>query len=138
MPEQNLPAELYWLTLTILMTALMWLPYIFNRLREQGAGNALWDPQGKTATGIAWADRMMRAHQNAVENLIVFAPLVLALQQVGISTPLTVTACMIYFFTRAAHFVVFTLSVPVLRVPAFGIGAACQVTLALVLLGVIG
>ena len=37
-----LSRELYWLVLTLLMTALMWVPYIGNRLREQGVLNALW------------------------------------------------------------------------------------------------
>ncbi len=137
MQTDILSPELYWLTLTVLMTGLMWVPYILNRLVEQGPLVALWDPQGETATRVPWADRMMRAHQNAVENLVIFAPLVLALQLVGITSALTVTACLVYFFARLTHYVVFTLGIPVLRVLAFATGVVAQVTLALVLLGVV-
>ena len=135
MPTTALTTELFWMTLTVLLTGLMWLPYIVNRLAEQGFGNALWDPQGVTATKVHWADRMMRAHQNAVENLVIFAPLVLALHAAGISTTTTASACMAYFFARAAHYLVFTFAVPVLRPLAFAVGVAAQLTLAFALLG---
>jgi uncharacterized MAPEG superfamily protein len=134
---QTLSPELYWLTLTTLMTGLMWVPYIGNRLIEKRPLKALWDPQGDTSTRVAWADRMMRAHQNAVENLAIFAPLVLALQMAGISSSITVTACVVYFFARLAHYVVFALGIPVVRVLAFAVGVAAQITLALALLGLI-
>lgn len=135
MQTNTLSPELYWLTLTVLMTGLMWVPYILNRLMEQGPLAALWDPQGETATRVCWAERMMRAHQNAVENLVIFAPLVLTLQFAGITTPVTVTACMVYFFARLTHYVVFTLGVPVVRILAFATGVVAQLTLALALLG---
>lgn len=32
----ELTTELYWLIMTLLMTALFWVPYIFNRIIEQG------------------------------------------------------------------------------------------------------
>jgi len=125
--------ELYWLTLTALMTSLFWVPYIANRLREYGTLPAVMDPQGRTETRVPWADRMMKAHRNAVENLVVFAPLVLSLHAVGISTPTTVTACMVYFYARATHFFVYTFGVPMLRTVAFAVGFGAQTVLALVL-----
>ncbi len=131
----TLTPELFWLTLTVLMTGLMWVPYILNRLREQGVGKALWDPRGNTATRVAWAERMMQAHHNAVENLVIFAPLVLALHGLGVSNTLTATTCAVYFFARATHYLVFSFGVPVLRIPAFAVGVGAQLTLALVLLG---
>jgi len=137
MQTHALSPELYWLTITILMTGLMWVPYILNRLAEKGALKAIWDPQGDTTTLVPWADRMMRAHQNAVENLVIFAPLVLALQIAGISSTATVSACVVYFFARLAHYIVFTLGIPLVRVLAFAAGVAAQVTLALALLGLI-
>lgn len=126
--------ELFWLTLTVLMTSLMWLPYIANRMREQGLGNILWNAQGNPQTQVIWAERNMRAHQNAVENLVIFAPLVLTLQVAGISNQTTAIACTVYFFARAAHYVAFSLGVPGLRIPTFAVGVACQIVLALALL----
>ena len=74
--QTTLPTELYWLTLTVSLTAVMWLPYITNRMVELGILPALWDRFGHTEARAAWANRMMQAHANAVENLVIFAPLV--------------------------------------------------------------
>ncbi|MBI5460948.1 MAG: MAPEG family protein [Gammaproteobacteria bacterium] len=121
--------EVYWLSLTLLMTAVMWVPYILNRIVEQGGLAALWDPYGITTTKFAWAERMMRAHENAVENLVVFAPLVLLIEIADLNSPLSATACMVYFFARLTHFWVFTFAVPLLRVVTFLLGFAMQMIL---------
>ena len=130
-----LSTEITWLVMTIVMTSLFWAPYIINRMLEQGVLNAVWDPQGKTKTDKPWAQRMMKAHENAVENLIIFAPLVILIQLTGLNSETTATACMIYFIARLIHYVVFTFAVPVLRVASFLIGFAVQLVLAFTLLG---
>ena len=130
-------ADLYWLTLTVLMTALMWTPYILNRMLEQGIGNAIWDAQGITKTEISWAGRMMRAHKNAIENLAVFAPLVLILQLTQLNNELTELACMVYFIARLIHYFVFSFGIPVLRVITFIISSIAQLILAFTLLNII-
>ncbi len=135
--QETLTAELFWLAMTVLMTALFWVPYILNRMKEQGVWNALWDPQGHTKAEAPWAQRMMRAHENAVENLVIFTPLVLALHMTGLSTSATAGACMVYFCARAAHFVLFTFAIPLLRVVTFLVGFFAQMVLGLTLLGVI-
>jgi uncharacterized MAPEG superfamily protein len=43
----------------------------------------------------------------------------------------------VYFFTRLAHYVVFALGIPVVRVLTFAVGVAVQMTLAFALLGMI-
>jgi uncharacterized MAPEG superfamily protein len=138
MQLHTLPPELYWLTLTTLMTALFWVPYILNWMVEQGVVKAVWDPDDydHSRPRAAWAVRMFQAHQNAVENLVIFAPLVLTLHALGISTDITVTACAVYFWARAAHFLVFTFAVPLLRVLTFATAFGAQMVLGLVLLGV--
>jgi uncharacterized MAPEG superfamily protein len=138
MQLHTLPPELYWLTLTTLMTALFWVPYIINWMLEQGVVKAVWDPDDydHSRPRAAWAVRMFQAHQNAVENLVIFAPLVLTLHALGISTDVTVAACAVYFWARAAHFLVFTFAVPLLRVLTFATAFGAQMVLGLVLLGV--
>ncbi len=127
--------EIYWLVLTILMTSLFWVPYIINRMGELGILNALWDRYGVTHTEKAWAQRMMDAHVNAVENLVIFAPLVLLIQIMGLNSTTIVNACIVYFFARLVHYFSFTFAVPLLRVTTFLIGFGAQVVLALTLLG---
>ena len=73
-------AELYWLTLTALMTSLFWLPYIVNRLLEIGVSQAVLNPNTDMTPRAAWAQRMMNAHRNAIENLVIFAAVAIAVQ----------------------------------------------------------
>jgi len=105
------------------------VPYILNRLLEQGIGVALWDPQGKTDSKKAWARRMMQAHQNAVENLVIFAPTVIIIELLHINSTASATACMIFFFARLTHYLVFSFAVPVLRIVSFLVGFAAQISL---------
>ena len=137
MSSGTLTTELYWLTLTVLMTGLMWLPYIINRMIEHGLGFAIWDPQGETKTEIVWAERMARAHTIAVENLIIFAPLVFTLQLTHLSNEMTALACMIYFFSRLIHYIVFSFGIPVIRVLSFMVSVVAQLILAFTVLGFI-
>ena len=129
--------ELYWMVMTVLMTSVIFVPYILNRMKEHGIWPALWNPQPDKQPRAQWAERLMRAHANAVENLVIFAPLVLALQVLGISTATTAMTCMVYFFARAAHIIFYTFGVPLLRTVAFIIGVVSQMVLALTLLNVI-
>ena len=39
-----MPKELYWLTLTALMTGLLWVPYILDRIMVRGTTGALANP----------------------------------------------------------------------------------------------
>lgn len=111
------------------------MPYILNRIVENGIWGALRNPNFDAPPKAQWAGRMMHAHTNAVENLVIFAPLVLMLSITGISTSATVGACAMYFFVRAAHFAVYSLGIPFLRTVLFLAGFVAQMTLALTLLG---
>lgn len=108
----------------------MWVPYIINRMTERGILPALWDPFGHTKAKADWANRMVRAHENAVENLVIFAPLVLTLHMLGQSTALTMNACVIYFIARFVYYMGFTFAIPLLRVVSFLAGFYAQMVLA--------
>ncbi|MEO0871576.1 MAG: MAPEG family protein [Pseudomonadota bacterium] len=136
MPESLTP-DIYWLTLTALMIALFWVPYVINRILEDGLWPALRNPNPDGRPKAAWAVRAEAAHRNAVENLVVFAPLALAVVMTGRADTVTALAGMIFFVSRAAHFLVYTAGIPVLRTLLFAAGFGAQVTLALRLLGVI-
>jgi uncharacterized MAPEG superfamily protein len=126
--------ELFWLTLTVILTGLLWLPYVLNRVMVRGLGGAMANPSRNDKPLAEWANRLLFAHDNAVENLIVFAPLVLILNAADISTPTTVLACAVYFWSRLAHLVVYALGLPVFRSVAFVVGFAAQAVLAVAIL----
>ena len=65
--------ELFWLVMTAAMTGLMWVPYILDRIMVRGVAGAMANPSPTDKPQSPWAQRLMAAHINAVENLIVFA-----------------------------------------------------------------
>ena len=127
--------ELLWLTLTIILTGLMWVPYILDRVMVRGLMGTMANPSRKDKPQAEWAQRLYFAHTNAVENLIIFAPLVLILDAQGYSTQGTVIACAVYFWARLAHAVVYTMGVPILRTLAFTVGFLAQVALVFAVFG---
>jgi len=127
--------ELLWLTLTIILTGVLWAPYIIDRIMARGLMGAMANPSRSDKPQSAWAQRLYFAHTNAVENLAIFAPLVLILDAQGHSSEGTVIACAVYFWARLAHAIVYTMGVPVLRTLAFTIGFLAQAALVLAVFG---
>ena len=123
--------ELLWLTLTVALTGLLWIPYIIDRAQVRGLWASLDNPKPGDTPQSPWAMRLYFAHSNAVENLVVFAPLVLILDSLNVSTWATVVACAVFFWARLAHAILYALGVPVLRTVAFTVGFICQVVLVL-------
>ena len=123
--------ELFWLALTVILTGLLWVPYILNRCQIRGLTGAMANPSRNDKPQAEWANRMMFAHDNAIENLAIFAPLVLILNAIDYSSKWTVLACAVYFWSRLAHALVYTLGIPVLRTVTFTIGFLAQAVLAL-------
>ena len=133
----ELPAELFWLTLTALLTALLWIPYILRHIAEAGLIPALTYQSLDTTPTATWGKRAKRAHYNAVENLAVFAPLALTVVVLGAGSTTTATACAVYFFARLVHYPVAVFAVPFLRTLSFAVGMLAQVVLALAILGIL-
>jgi uncharacterized MAPEG superfamily protein len=121
--------ELFWLTLTVILTGLLWIPYTLNRTQVRGLGGAMANPSRTDKPHAEWANRLMFAHDNAVENLVTFAPLVLILSAIDYSSQWTVLACAVYFWARVAHLIVYTLGLPVFRTVAFTVGFLAQAVL---------
>jgi len=121
--------ELYWLTLTALMTALLWVPYVLNRVAVTGLGGTLAGSAPDAGKLAEWAQRAIRAHGNAIENFAIFAPLVLVAHVLGISNSTTRAAVVVYFFARLAHYIVYAAGVPAARTLAFTAGCLAQIAL---------
>lgn len=137
MPAAMTP-ELYWLALTTAMTGMLWLPYIVDRVVELGLPPTGWFPLPDPPPKAPWAARAVRAHLNAVENLVVFAPLALGVHVAGTGTSFTAAACMVYFFVRLAHYAIGIFGMPIpFRTAAFLAGFLAQMALAARLLGVL-
>jgi uncharacterized MAPEG superfamily protein len=121
--------ELLYLTWVTAFTAVIWIPYILNEIAVRGLLGAVGYPE-KPKPLSPWATRMKAAHYNAVENLVVFAALVLIAHIAGVRNEATALACVIYFWARVIHLLVYTFGIPWVRTLAFVVGFGCQITLA--------
>jgi uncharacterized MAPEG superfamily protein len=72
----------------------------------------------------------MKAHTNAVENLVVFATLVLLAHALGITGAAIGTSALVYFWARVVHAASYTLAVPWVRTLAFAVGFLAQACIA--------
>ena len=123
-------SELMSLTWVTALTAVLWMPYILNLIAVRGLVDAVGYPENpKPMSG--WAAKMKAGHANAIENLVVFATLVLIANAAGVSNDITVLACQIYFWARLVHAVAYTFAVPWVRTLAFATGFGCQIALLL-------
>jgi uncharacterized MAPEG superfamily protein len=121
--------ELLYLVLVTVLTGVMWIPYILDRIAVWGLTEAVGYPENPKPQS-AWARRMMKAHVNAVENLAIFATLVLAAQAANVTNNVTATACVVYFWARVVHLGAYTLAVPWVRTLAFAVGFFAQAAIA--------
>ena len=121
--------ELWYLVCVTVFTGLLWVPYILDRVLVRGLIDAVGYPDNPKPQSV-WAVRLMRAHANAVENLVVFAALVLAAHALGVSNSAIATAAMVYFWARLVHAVVYTFGIPWLRTLSFTVGFLCQAVIA--------
>ena len=131
----GLTSEFYFAVLTAAFTSLLWVLHVSQRLIEMGLVGGFRDPRHDQPTKAPWAQRSIRAHANAVENLVVFGILAIAIQMTGHTTRASVIASAIYFFARIAHYVIYVLGLPWARAPMFLIGWACQWVLFAALFG---
>lgn len=120
--------ELKYLVFVTVFTALMWIPYILNTIMVRGLVDAVGYPENPKPLA-PWARRMKAAHYNAIENLAVFATLVLVAHVAGVKGEATALACMIYFWARIVHALAYTFAIAWVRTLAFAAGFGCQLTL---------
>jgi uncharacterized MAPEG superfamily protein len=90
------------------------------------AGNREGMPEIK-----GWGGRAARAHRNMIENLVLFAALVLVAVAAGKTNDMTLLGAQIFFWARLAYALVYIAGVPWLRT---GVWAVSVVGLAMIFL----
>ena len=106
--------EILYLVLSAGLCGILWLPYLVERVFNQGLIDTAGYPE-KIAEPAKWAQRSKSAHNNMLENLPIFAILILCLTILEISNANTALAACLFFYARVLHAVVFTLGVPWIR-----------------------
>lgn len=90
------------------------------------AGNREGMPEIK-----GWGGRAARAHRNMIENLVLFAALVLAAVAAGKTNDMTLLGAQIFLYARVAYALVYLIGLPWLRT---GVWAVSVVGLAMIFL----
>ena len=121
--------DLFYLTLVTAFTGVLWVPYILDRIVVRGLTGAVGYPDDPRPQS-PWAQRLMKAHANAIENLVIFATLVLVARALGASGEAVAIAAVVYFWARVVHAVVYTFKVPWIRTLSFAAGFGAQVVVA--------
>jgi uncharacterized MAPEG superfamily protein len=83
---------------------------------------------------VGWAGRARRAHLNMIENLVLFAALVLIAAVAGKANAMTAMGAMIFFWGRLAYAVIYLAGIAWLRTAAWFVSVIGMAMIAWVLL----
>lgn len=121
--------ELRYLVAAAVLTLLMRVPWMIDKVRVRGLKKVTGYPADSEPLS-PWGHRTWIAHEDAVQGLVVFSVLVIALHLAGESSGWTRGAAALYFWARLGHFLVYAFAIPRLKTVAFLLAFASQLVLA--------
>ncbi|MEL6645766.1 MAG: MAPEG family protein [Pseudomonadota bacterium] len=95
--------EMIYLTLTALLAASLWIPFIVGVNTQTVKDMSDFTRPPDLSDLPPWIHRAWRAHLNLVEQFLPFAVIVLIAHLQGVSTGVTVWASVAFFWLRVAH-----------------------------------
>lgn len=95
--------ELFYLLLAALLTGVLWIPVVIGYVTSRGPLKAIDYVVPPTSPLPDWVNRANRAHMNSIESLLPFAAVVLVASSAGVSTSITATSAVVFFYARLAH-----------------------------------
>jgi uncharacterized MAPEG superfamily protein len=81
-----------------------------------------------------WSGRARRAHFNMIENMVLFAPLIIVADIAGRDNGMTERGAELFFWARLAYAVIYVAGIPYLRTLAWAVSAVGLVLIFLQLL----
>lgn len=98
--------DLFWLILTALLAASLWIPFVIGVNSTPYRGTTDHDffvvpPDHRKM--VPWVHRAFRAHQNLLEQFGPYAVIVLVGHTLGVQTAITGWCAFIFFWLRVAH-----------------------------------
>lgn len=121
--------ELSMLFWAVVLTIGQVLVAVLLAMAEVGLPTLAGNREDVAVTGMA--ARAKRAHMNMLENLVLFAALVLIVQVAGLNNATTALGAQIFVIARLAHAVIYLVGVPWLRTAAWGISVVGLIMIAL-------
>jgi uncharacterized MAPEG superfamily protein len=121
--------ELQYLVSVAILTLFIRVTWMADKVMVRGLAKVTRYPQDSEPLS-GWGKRTWIAHEDAVQNLVIFAVLVLALHLAGESNTITRAAAATYFWARLCHFIVYAFAIPRIKTVAFVVAFAAQLVLA--------
>ena len=109
-----LTSEVYYLILITLFCGLLWVPYVTERFFRIGIRETCGYGE-KNINIPQWATRAKLAHVNLIENLPLFAILIIVITFQDYNNQQTETGSMIFFYSRILHYFIYVFGVPYFR-----------------------
>ena len=99
------------------LTGILWVPYVLAYVQLSGVMNVLkYEPLPDLPD---WVERTKAHHRNSVENLVIFAALIITAHLAEANNAATASAAIVYFWSRVAHLIVHYAGLPYLRTVAW-------------------
>lgn len=112
--------ELTMLVWSIALTVVQMLIAVAGHTQQVGLPALAGNREG-IAAPAGWAGRARRAHLNMIENLVLFAGLVLVAHAAGISSSMTVLGAQLFFWGRLVYAVIYLAGLPWLRTASWAV-----------------
>jgi len=110
--------ELMLLAWAVVLTLIQMLVAASGAASQYGVMPLFGNREG-LAPLAGWAGRAQRAHRNMLENLVLFAALVLIATVAGKTNSTTLLGAQLFFWARAAYAVIYLAGIPYLRTAAW-------------------
>jgi uncharacterized MAPEG superfamily protein len=115
--------ELVWLLWAVALTFAQMLVAVLGATAQVGLPALAANREG-LAPCTGWAGRAARAHHNMLENLVLFAALVLIAVITNKTNPATLLGAQLFFWGRLAHALIYVAGIPWLRTLAWLVSVA--------------
>ncbi len=117
----------------MILTIVQMLVAVTGSIQQVGVA-ALAGNREDVPPPTGWAGRALRAHRNMLENLVLFAVLVVAASIAGKINATTALGAQLFFWGRLVYAVIYIVGVPWLRTAAFAVSLVGLVMIFLQLL----
>ncbi len=114
--------ELMLLVWSVLLAFAQMLVAVQGAMNQVGLAK-LFDNREGLPEITGWGGRASRAHRNMLENLVLFAALVLVAMAAGKLNDMTLLGAHLFFWSRLAYAVIYVIGIPYLRTAVWAVSA---------------
>ena len=118
MPSVPMTPELMYLVWSVAFTLVLAVIAVLGAWQEIGLPRLAGNREG-LGEMPGWAGRAARAHRNMLENLVLFAILVLVARAANISNAMTLLGAQLFFWGRVAHAILYIAGIAWVRTAAW-------------------